>query len=162
MLAAGLTAAIPIQDSPRERLLRGLDLPQTYKSVTGGGVLPFTGGEQKKNPYTPDHKDPLDKAVDSIGDELDPLPYRNGLGASVLGPWNKERSRQNPDLVRPPSTDHGVMANMRWSFADSHIRIEVSQSSADTLQCLIRLLRRVAGLVRPRPGSCLRVWSLPA
>jgi hypothetical protein len=58
---------------------------------------------------------------------LDPLPWRNGLGASVLGPWNWERSRQSPDLVRPPSTDHGNMMNMRWSFADSHVRIEVRQ-----------------------------------
>ena len=62
----------------------------------------------------------------AIGDDLDPLPWRNGLGTSVLGPWNRERSRQSPDLVRPPTTDHGNMPNLRWSFADSHIRIEVS------------------------------------
>ena len=41
-----------------------------------------------------------------------------------MGPRNRDRERQNPDLVRPPSTDHGTMQNMRWSFADSHIRIE--------------------------------------
>lgn len=114
-LVANLCDAIPVQDSPRQRLLDGLGLPSTYRSVTGGGRLPFTPG----------HKDPYDNPVDSVGDELDPLPWRNGLGASVLGPWNKERSRQSPDLIRPPSTDHGNMANMRWSFADSHIRIEV-------------------------------------
>jgi len=49
---------------------------------------------------------------------------RNGNGASILGPRNKDRERQNPDLMRPPSTDHGDMKNMRWSFADSHVRIE--------------------------------------
>ncbi|KAH6884940.1 oxalate decarboxylase oxdC [Thelonectria olida] len=113
-LASILCNAIPVQDSPRQRLLDGLGLPSNYRSVTGGGKLPFTPG----------HKDPYDHPVDSIGDELDPLPWRNGLGGSVLGPWNKERSRQNPDLVRPPSTDRGNLANMRWSFADSHIRIE--------------------------------------
>ncbi|KAF7557239.1 hypothetical protein G7Z17_g784 [Cylindrodendrum hubeiense] len=113
-LVANLCDAIPIQDSPRQRLLDGLGLPSTYRSVTGGGRLPFTPG----------HKDPYDNAVDAVGDDLDPLPWRNGLGASVLGPWNKERSRQSPDIVRPPSTDHGNVANMRWSFADSHIRIE--------------------------------------
>lgn len=52
------------------------------------------------------------------------MPYRNGDGTSVLGPRNRDRERQNPDLVRPPSTDHGNIPNMRWSFADSHIRIE--------------------------------------
>ncbi|KAF5658795.1 oxalate decarboxylase [Fusarium circinatum] len=109
-----ICAGVPVEDSPRQRLLKGLGLPPNYRGVTGG----------KKVPFTPGHRDPIDKPVDSVGDELDPLPWRNGLGASVLGPWNEARSRQNPDLVRPPSTDHGNLANMRWSFADSHIRIE--------------------------------------
>ncbi|KAI2629481.1 oxalate decarboxylase family bicupin [Xylaria nigripes] len=103
--------AVPVQDSPRQYLLAGLELPPKYS-------------KKVKSPYTPDYRDPLDRAVDAVGNELDPLPYRNGFGASVLGPWNPERSRQSPDLVRPPSTDHGNMDNMRWSFADSHIRIE--------------------------------------
>ncbi|KAJ5980856.1 RmlC-like cupin domain-containing protein [Penicillium waksmanii] len=113
-LAGHLCSAIPVQDGPQQRLLNGLELPKSYNSVTGGGRIPFTPG----------HRDPYDEAVDTVGDELDPLPWRNGLGASVLGPWNKDRSRQSPDLVRPPSTDKGNLANMRWSFADSHIRIE--------------------------------------
>ncbi|KAK6227645.1 oxalate decarboxylase family bicupin [Colletotrichum tabaci] len=102
--------AIPVQDSPRQRLLDGKGLPTKYRAAS--------------SPYTPGHKDKYDGPVDSVGDKLDPLPWRNGLGASVLGPWNEARSRQNPDLVRPPGTDHGNLANMRWSFADSHIRIE--------------------------------------
>jgi hypothetical protein len=105
--------AVPVQDSPRQRLLDGHGLPAKYRKI------------KPAPPYTPGNKDPLDKAVDTVGDKLDPLPWRNGLGASVLGPWNQERSRQSPDLVRPPSTDSGNMKNMRWSFADSHIRIEV-------------------------------------
>ncbi|KAK5084384.1 hypothetical protein LTR05_005460 [Lithohypha guttulata] len=76
------------------------------------------------DPYSPKYRDKYDRKVDSEGEGLDPLPYRNGDGTSVLGPWNRARSRQNPDLVRPPSTDHGTLQNMRWSFADSHIRIE--------------------------------------
>lgn len=108
-------AGVPVQDSPRQRLLNGLKIPSNYRGVTGG----------KNVPFTPGHRDPVDKPVDSVGDDLDPLPWRNGLGASVLGPWNEARSRQNPDLVRPPGTDRGNLANMRWSFADSHIRIEV-------------------------------------
>ena len=76
-------------------------------------------------PFSPGHRDPYDHKVDSVGDDIQPLPFRNGDGTSVMGPRNKDRERQNPDLVRPPSTDHGSMPNMRWSFADSHIRIEV-------------------------------------
>lgn len=76
-------------------------------------------------PFSPGHRDPYDHKVDSIGDDRQPLPFRNGDGTTVMGPRNRDRERQNPDLVRPPSTDHGSMPNMRWSFADSHIRIEV-------------------------------------
>lgn len=107
-----LGLAVPVQDSPRQRLLDGHKLPAKYRKT------------KKAPPYTPGDRDPFDNAIDSVGKKLDPLPYRNGLGTSVLGPWNWERSRQNPDLVRPPSTDRGDMQNMRWSFADSHVRIE--------------------------------------
>ncbi|KAF2710762.1 Bicupin, oxalate decarboxylase/oxidase [Pleomassaria siparia CBS 279.74] len=81
-------------------------------------------GDSGHEPYTPENRNPYDKKIDSIGEKLTPLPWRNGNGATVLGPRNRERERQNPDLVRPPSTDKGNMPNMRWSFADSHIRIE--------------------------------------
>ena len=128
-----LGLAIPLQDSPRQRLLDGHGLPASYRKTSTA------------LPYTPGHKDPLDKAVDAVGDKLDPLPWRNGLGASVLGPWNWERSRQSPDLVRPPSTDHGDMKNMRWSFADSHIRIEVRQRPI-ILSGFVRILHQVLGI----------------
>lgn len=108
---SSLGLAVPIQDSPRQRLLDGKPLPAKYRKTAP--------------PYTPEHRDPYDGAVDSIGKDVDPLPWRNGHGASVLGPWNRGRAKQGPDLVRPPSTDHGAMKNMRWSFVDSHIRIEV-------------------------------------
>lgn len=113
--SGSLVAALPHMDSPRQRLLNGLELKGSSpsSSLSSSGV-----------PYTPEHRDPYDYAVDPDTADLDPLPWRNGLGASVLGPWNRDRSRQSPDLVRPPSTDHGQIANMRWSFADSHIRIQ--------------------------------------
>lgn len=146
------TLAIPVQDSPRQRLLDGKGLPSKYRSSAP--------------PYTPGHKDKYDGPVDSVGDELDPLPYRNGLGASVLGPWNEARSRQNPDLVRPPSTDHGNLANMRWSFADSHIRIEVCFPV--TMRCWRGLCRtnihprKAAGPDRLQFASYPRASSWPA
>ncbi|KAH0489163.1 hypothetical protein TgHK011_009607 [Trichoderma gracile] len=111
LAGAGLSAALPHLDSPRQRLLNGMDLPSKY-------------GDDNSKPYTPGHRDPNDNYVDAIGKKLDPKPWRNGLGASVLGPYNRDRSRQSPDMIRPPSTDHGNIANMRWSFTDSHVRIE--------------------------------------
>jgi hypothetical protein len=160
LLGATLTnlcAAVPVQDSPRQRLLDGHSLPSRYRKALAS------------SPYGPGNEDPLDRPIDSVGDDLDPLPYRNGLGASVLGPWNRDRARQNPDLVRPPSTDRGNLPNMRWSFVDSHIRIEVSQCSniltrllqLDPIErdVLISIHRRVAGLGRPPFGSSAAVLS---
>lgn len=120
-----LTAALPHYDSPRQRFLNGLDLPDKFVKENSSPDSSLLSGLRGGSPYTPEHRDPYDEAADPEGEDLDPLPWRNGKGASVLGPWNKGRSRQAGDLVRPPSTDHGQIPNMRWSFADSHIRIEV-------------------------------------
>ena len=78
----------------------------------------------KGKPFTRKHRDPYDRKIDTVGNGMQPLPFRNGLGASVLGPRNYLREREDPDMIRPPSTDHGNMKNMKWSFADSHTRIE--------------------------------------
>lgn len=51
-------------------------------------------------------------------------PISGDRGASILGPSNPAREAQNPDLVAAPPTDHGTLANMRWSFADSHNHLE--------------------------------------
>ena len=117
---SSIAAAAPIQDSPRQRLLDNKPLPAKYR-------------KSLLDPYKPGYHDPYDGAIDAIGKKLDPLPYRNGDGASVLGPWNRERARQNPDIVRPPSTDHGDMPSLRWSFVDSHIRIEVEYAPSNVL-----------------------------
>ncbi|KAH8689099.1 RmlC-like cupin domain-containing protein [Talaromyces proteolyticus] len=103
--------AYPAPDKAYQQLLRvPASTPSKYFS--------------ENKPFTPGHHDPYDHKVDSVGQGLQPLPFRNGDGTTVMGPRNKDRERQNPDLVRPPSTDHGSLPNMRWSFADSHIRIE--------------------------------------
>lgn len=81
-------------------------------------------GDSSDDPYTPSHRDPFDSSVDAAGRHLHPLPYRNSKGADIIGPRNLPRERQEPDLVRPPTTDHGTLPNLKWSFADSHVRIE--------------------------------------
>ncbi|KAK4497271.1 hypothetical protein PRZ48_011721 [Zasmidium cellare] len=77
-----------------------------------------------KSPYRKDYRDPYDHKIDAVGRDLQPEPMGNGKGTTVLGPRNRDRERQNPDMIRPPSTDHGDFKNVRWSFADSHVRIE--------------------------------------
>ena len=56
--------------------------------------------------------------------EPTPQPLRPGRGGTDPGPRNVVRDRQNPDLLVPPSTDHGTLPNLRFSFADAHTRLE--------------------------------------
>ncbi|KAF2119117.1 oxalate decarboxylase oxdD [Lophiotrema nucula] len=98
-----------------------LAAPVEQQPLAGNGRH---AGPRRVNPYAPGYRDPYDKKVDSIGRKLRPEPYRNGDGTDMLGPRNRPRERQNPDIIRPPSTDSGGIPNMRWSFADSHVRIE--------------------------------------
>lgn len=109
---------------PTQSLLLLACIKEAFASPIIKEQRPLLSGSSE-DPYTPSYHDQYDHKVDSVGDDLDPLPYRNGDGASILGPQNKDRTRQNPDLMRPPTTDHGDMKNMRWSYADSHVRIEV-------------------------------------
>src|SRR6266404_818927 len=53
-----------------------------------------------------------------------PQPQRPGHGGTDPGPRNLMRDRQNPDVLVPPSTDHGSLPNLRFSFSDSHMRLE--------------------------------------
>ncbi len=54
----------------------------------------------------------------------DPLqPSRGpGVGGADPGPRDLPRERQNPDLLNPPSTDSGTLPNLRFSYADAHVR----------------------------------------
>ncbi|KAJ5306983.1 hypothetical protein PENANT_c003G07766 [Penicillium antarcticum] len=130
-------SAIPAPDYGLQQLLQiRPGHPELY------GQQPITDHP----PFSPGHRDPYDHKVDSVGDDRQPLPFRNGDGTSVMGPRNKDRERQNPDLVRPPSTDHGSTSNMRWSFADSHIRIEEGGWTRQTTIRELPTSRELAGV----------------
>lgn len=51
-------------------------------------------------------------------------PISGKLGASILGPTNPSREAENPDTLVPPRTDYGTLPNLKWSFADSHMRLQ--------------------------------------
>jgi oxalate decarboxylase len=48
-----------------------------------------------------------------------PQPQRPGHGGTDPGPRNLMRDGQNPDVLLPPSTDHGSLPNLRFSFSDA-------------------------------------------
>src|SRR6266516_7342685 len=53
-----------------------------------------------------------------------PQPQRPGHGGTDPGPRNVARDRQNPNILVPPSPDHGTLPNLRFSFSDAHMRLE--------------------------------------
>jgi oxalate decarboxylase len=55
---------------------------------------------------------------------IPPAPLRLGHGGTDPGPRDILRDAQNPDLIVPPSTDQGTLPNLRFSFADAHMRLE--------------------------------------
>jgi oxalate decarboxylase len=52
-----------------------------------------------------------------------PEPSRApGVGGFDPVPGDVAREAQNPDLLNPPATDSGTLPNLRFSFADAHVR----------------------------------------
>jgi oxalate decarboxylase len=86
------------------------------------------------------------RAANSQTPETVPQPQRPGHGGTDPGPRNLSRDRQNPDLLIPPSTDHGTLPNLRFSFSDAHVRQE---SGGWTRQITVRELgisKNIAGV----------------
>ena len=52
-----------------------------------------------------------------------PQPSRApGVGGTDPQPGDPIRERENPDMLNPPRTDSGTTPNLRFSFADAHVR----------------------------------------
>ena len=49
---------------------------------------------------------------------------RPGRGGTDPGPRNIPIEMQNPDIFVPPATDHGTVANLKFPFSASHMRLE--------------------------------------
>jgi oxalate decarboxylase len=81
-------------------------------------------------------------------------PVTDGEGADIIGPRNSNRERQNPFAVRPPASDHGTMPNLKWSFADSHSRIEEGGWTRETTVRELPISKAMAGVnIRLKTGA---------
>jgi oxalate decarboxylase len=89
-------------------------------------------------------------AASAQSNEPIPQPQRPGRGGTDPGPRNIVRDRQNPDILVPPSTDHGTLPNLRFSFADAHMRLE---SGGWTRQ----VTKRELGISTPIAGVNMRL-----
>jgi oxalate decarboxylase len=73
-------------------------------------------------------------------------PIIGDKGGTILGPRNQERESQNPDILRPPSTDHGSMPNLRFSFADAHVKAREGGWSREVTQRELPISTSMAGV----------------
>lgn len=94
-------------------------------------------------------------------------PISGKFGASILGPTNAAREAENPDILVPPSTDAGTLPNFKWSFADSHMRLEeggwARQTTRRELPAAVTIagvnMRLKAGAVREMHWHAEAEWS---
>ncbi|MEV4758435.1 oxalate decarboxylase family bicupin [Micromonospora sp. NPDC049559] len=83
-----------------------------------------------------------------------PQPIRDGKGGSDPGPRNVLLDRQNPDLLVAPSTDHGTVPNLKFSFSMAHTRIEQGGWTREVTQRELPVARTLSGVdMRLEPGA---------
>src|SRR6267378_3963893 len=73
-------------------------------------------------------------------------PISGKMGATIIGPTNPAREAENPDTLAPPRVDHGTMANLRWSFADSHMHLSERGWGRQTTARELPIATEVAGV----------------
>jgi oxalate decarboxylase len=61
-------------------------------------------------------------AIAQTGDRVVQPSRAPGIGGNDPVSGNPIRERQNPDMLNPPATDSGTLPNLRFSFADAHVR----------------------------------------
>ncbi|OTQ86174.1 oxalate decarboxylase [Bacillus subtilis subsp. subtilis] len=83
-----------------------------------------------------------------------PQPIRGDKGATVNIPRNIERDRQNPDMLVPPETDHGTVSNMKFSFSDTHNRLEKGGYAREVTVRELPISENLASVnMRLKPGA---------
>jgi oxalate decarboxylase len=80
-------------------------------------------------------------------DAAEPQPSRrSGVGGSDPGPRDAIREAENPDLLNPPPTDHGTLPNLRFSFADAHVRQESGGWTRQITERELGVSKSIAGV----------------
>ncbi|MEC1545058.1 oxalate decarboxylase [Bacillus halotolerans] len=83
-----------------------------------------------------------------------PQPIRGDKGATVKIPRNIKRDRQNPDMLVPPETDHGTVENMKFSFSDTHNRLEKGGYAREVTVRELPISENLASVnMRLKPGA---------
>jgi oxalate decarboxylase len=83
-----------------------------------------------------------------------PEPRQGDRGGPETGPRDVMRERENPDLLAPPVTDSGTMPNLRFSFADAHMRLETGGWTREVTQRELPIATTLSGVnMALNPGN---------
>ena len=83
-----------------------------------------------------------------------PEPQEGDRGGTEDGPRDVMRERENPDLLTPPITDSGTMPNLRFSFADAHMRLETGGWTREVTERELPIATTLSGVnMRLNPGN---------
>jgi oxalate decarboxylase len=75
-----------------------------------------------------------------------PQPVEGNKGAPILGPRNPPIEAQNPDAVQPLPTDRGGVPNLKFSFAQAHVKIREGGWSREVTQRELPIATTIAGV----------------
>src|ERR1700761_1958878 len=73
-------------------------------------------------------------------------PIRATKGSTDIGPRDPARDAENPDVLVPPSTDKGLVPNLRFSFADAHMNLQDGGWSREVTQRELPISTEMAGV----------------
>lgn len=79
-------------------------------------------------------------------EEINPIRKSDGKGWLDFGPRNINRDKENPDILVPPSTDHGTIPNLRFSYSDAHQRLEEGGWTREITNRELPISQDVAGV----------------
>lgn len=82
----------------------------------------------------------------AIAQDRSSEPIEGNRGGTILGPRNAPREAENPDALQPPSTDHGALPNLRFSFADAHMKMREGGWSREVTQRELPVATTIAGV----------------
>lgn len=83
-----------------------------------------------------------------------PEPIRGDKGATIKIPRNIELDRQNPDMLVSPETDSGTVDNMKFSFSNTHNRLEQGGYAREITIRELAISHSIAAVnMRLKPGA---------
>jgi oxalate decarboxylase len=141
---------------PSRRTLDGAQEPEVELGVRGVGSDAVEEGNPLMSDFrgsTPTRRALLAGAailsatgVASAAPDDNNFPIEGPKGGTILGPRNTPRAAENPDLLRPPETDHGDIPNLHFAFADAHMKIREGGWSRQVTQRELPIATTIAGV----------------